>query len=368
VPAERESEGQPRLERETAPLRVLRFGRVSPLRSQTLWHAIAEGVSAGASPTLSFMRPDSPYVSVGYHHDLGHVDLEACARAGVPVYRRMAGGGAVYLDDAQLFFQIAVPASILPAVRSEAVARLLSPALPAFEAAGLPARLDATGEIVVGDRKVCGHGAAQVGRAVVVVGNLIERFDHAAAAALLRAPGGEAAAEALQLMRRYVGPDPASEVDAAAFETAAVRSYADALGREPVAGELSALEQDALQRWDETLESAEWRAGPAARALRAWQLKVRGGVFLVAAEDGGTRVRATVVDERLRAVCVEDPGLNDAAALASALSGHLLPELPSVLAGLGEPGRRLSAAFAAASTGELAAIAGRATAAVREAS
>ncbi len=270
-----------------AGLRVLRFGRVSPLRSQSLWHAIADGVSAGAPPTLSFMRPESPYVSVGYHQDLGLVDLEACGRAAVPVYRRMVGGGAVYLDEHQLFFQVTVPAAAVPAARSDALTRLLTPAVAAFAAAGLPAHLDSSGEIVVGDRKVCGHGAGQIGRAVVVVGNLIERFDHAAAAALIRTPGDDTAAETLRLMRRYVGPEEGSSVDPVAFEAAAVRSYSHALGREPFEGELTVLEHGALERWDRRLESPEWLAGPSLRPPSSWQLKVRSGVFVTAAAASG---------------------------------------------------------------------------------
>ena len=43
-------------------LRVIDFGRVTPLRSQTLWHAVAYGVSAGQPATLSFARPSGPYV------------------------------------------------------------------------------------------------------------------------------------------------------------------------------------------------------------------------------------------------------------------------------------------------------------------
>ena len=332
-------------------LRVIRFGRVSPLRSQTLWHAIAEGVSAGAPPTLSFMRPDAPYVSVGYHHDLGRVDLEACERAGVPVYRRMVGGGAVYCDEGQLFFQITVPAADLPAARGDALNHLLTPALAAFAAAGLPAHLDASGEIVVGDRKVCGHGAGQIGRAVVVVGNLIERFDHDAAAALMRTPSDEAAREALALMRRYVGPEEASPIDPDAFATAAVRSYAEALGRQAAEGRLTTGEEAALESWDRRLCSAEWREGPSHRMASAYQLKVRSGVFVVAAEHDGARVDATVVDGRVAAVRLEDPALAGAAAAGRALLGRPLSEVPRVLAGLGGAGQRLSVAFEAASGG-----------------
>ena len=112
-------------------MRLLDFGAVSPLRSQTLWHAIAHGVTAGAPPTLSFMRPTEPYVSLGYHSRFDSVDHEHCAREGIPVYRRMVGGGPVYLDPDQLFFQITVPAEDTPAVRSAAVRWLLEPAVAA---------------------------------------------------------------------------------------------------------------------------------------------------------------------------------------------------------------------------------------------
>ncbi len=342
-----------------ARLRVIRFGRVPPLRSQTLWHAIAEGVSGGAPATLSFMRPDSPYVSVGYHHDLGQVDLDACRRAGLPVYRRMVGGGAVYLDEGQLFFQITVAAADLPPARHDALSRLLTPALAAFAAAGLPAHLERSGDILVGDRKVCGHGAGQIGNAVVVVGNLIERFDHETAAGLVRTPGSAAAAEALRLMRRYVGPEEGSPVDPVAFEHAAVRSYAEALGREPFEGELTGAEQEALATWDRRLASAEWQAGPAPRRQAAWQLKVRSGVYVVAAEHAGARVEASVVDGRLDEVRLEDPEASGGASAAvQALRGRPLAEVPAVLADLGRAGRRLSAAFAAASGGEVAAASG----------
>ena len=81
----------------------------------------------------------------------------------------------------------------------------------------------------MGEAKVCGHGAAQIEDAVVVVGNLIERFDHAAAARVLALPD-EVRAEVVRLMRRFVAATPA---DAAAFRAAAVAAYGQALGREP---------------------------------------------------------------------------------------------------------------------------------------
>ena len=264
-------------------LRVLDFGRVSPLRSQTLWHAIAAGVSTGVSPTLSFLRPSAPYVCIGFHRRLDEVDLVECERRNLPVYRRMVGGGPVYLDDGQLFFQITVRTSSLPPMRALAMRRLLAPAVAAFREIGVDAELDDAGEIVVGDRKVCGHGAAQLGDAVVVVGNVIERFDHAAATAILHTPSAAARAEVLRLMRRYVAPTP---VHAAAFQDAAARAYSAALDLVPRSGALTPVEHERLDELDRRFSDPEWVRGPERPAPKTWQVKIRAGVSVVATEDG----------------------------------------------------------------------------------
>ena len=41
---------------------------------------------------------------------------------------------------------------------------LLEPAVTAFRTVGVPASLDDELEICVGDRKICGHGAGQIGQ------------------------------------------------------------------------------------------------------------------------------------------------------------------------------------------------------------
>jgi lipoate---protein ligase len=327
-------------------LRVVDFGRVSALRSQTLWHALAHGVSCGEPATLAFVRPAEPYVCLGYHRRLEEVDLDACRSAGLPVYRRMVGGGPVYLDDGQLFFQIVVPVRGLPLRRDEALRRLLEPAVAGFRAAGVPAELDERLEIVVGDRKVCGHGAGQIEDAVVVVGNLIERFDHAAAARILRLPDERLRTEVLRLMRRYVAATPA---DPEAFKTASAEAYAEALGLEPRDGELTPQEQARVVELDRRFEEREWLSGPARPATAAAQVKIRAGVWAFAAEHDGARVVAGVVHGRIETLAIADPELNGTAGAAEReLLGRSLAEAQAQLARRGEPGRRLAAALAKA--------------------
>lgn len=326
-------------------LRVLDFGRVSPLRSQTLWHAVTYGVSEGGSPTLSFMRPSRPYVCLGYHRRLEEADLEACREAGLPVFRRMVGGGVVYLDAGQQFFQITLPAVAVPPARPAALRRLLAPAVIAFRAVGVPAVLDDELEITVGEAKVCGHGAGQIGDAVVVVGNLIERFDHEAAAAVLRLPA-DVREEVLRLMRRFVAATPA---DPAVFRAAAASAYGEALGLEPVPGGLSGFERARLAELDRRFVSSEWLRGLRRPEPGCPEVKVRAGVWVCWAEHEGARAVAGVVRGRIERAHVSDPGLNGRGpAIEEALAGLTLDRAPEALAGFGPPGRRLAAALAKA--------------------
>ena len=326
-------------------LRVAAFGRVTPLRSQTLWHALAYGVSHGGPPTLSFMRPSRPYVGVGYHHRLDEADLEDCREAGLPVYRRMVGGGVVYLDQHQQFFQICLPLSAVPKGREAALRRLLEPAVAAFRAVGVAAELDDDLEITVGEAKVCGHGAAQIEDAVVVVGNLIERFDHVAAVRVLALPE-QVRTEVARLMRRYVIATPA---DAAAFREAAVAAYAEALGLEAVPGGLSSYERECLAELDRRFSSPEWLRGPARPEPACSQIKVRAGVWVVSTAHERARAVASVVGGRIERAWVSDPDLDGGAGEVEAdLQVVRLTDVGAILDEYGEPGHRLAAAFAKA--------------------
>jgi len=332
-------------------LRVLDFGRADALRSQTLWHAVAYGVSAGAPPTLSFVRPAEPYVCIGYHRRLDEVDVDACRVRGLPVLRRMVGGGPVYLDDGQMFFQIALPVSAVVPNRARALRALLAPAVQAFRSVGVPAELDADLELVVGDQKVCGHGAGQIENAVVVVGNLIERFDHDAAAATLRVPRPEARAELVRLMRRYVAATPA---DPQAFREAATDAYATAFGLRAARGRLSTLEAERLVELDRRFQDPVWVRGPERPAPDVWQAKVRAGVWVLAAEHRGASVVAGVARGRIEHVSVTDAELNgDAARVEQALVGQRLDDAPAVLGDFGPPGERVAAVLARADASRL---------------
>ncbi len=326
-------------------LRVLELGTVSPLRSQTLWHAIAKEVSGGETPTLSFLRTDAGCVSIGYHRSLDEVDVGHCSRRGWPVYRRMVGGGPVFLDGAQLLFQISLPAKAVPASRGQALRSLLGPAVAAFRAAGVPARLDEEMEVVVADRKVCGYGAGQIDAAVVLVGNLIESFDHESATSVLEVPDPVSRSELLRLMRRYVGCPEDTSADARAFIGAAVDAFAGALGLRPRSGELSGAELDHMELLDRKFVDGGWLAGPDRPRSAGWKAKIRSGVWVLTGRSGGVRVRASVVGNRVERMDIEAPGDGEVRSAAAGVTGRTLAEARALLCECGAFGRAAAEAI-----------------------
>ncbi|MHB1711216.1 MAG: lipoate--protein ligase family protein, partial [Acidimicrobiales bacterium] len=299
-------------------LRVIDFGSVSALRSQTLWHAVAHGVAAGSPPTLSFVRSTHPYVSLGFHRRFDEIDADHCAERELPVFRRMVGGGPVYLDDRQLCFQLSIPVSMVPASRPQALRWWLEPVVDAFLAAGLPASLDPELEVVVEDRKVCGHGAAQVGDAVVMVGNLIERFDHRSAASVLSAPDPVDADEALRLMRRFVAWDHGGpEIDTPSFIDAATRGFSRLLDLVPRPGGLRSEEWRVVHEFDRRFTDDGWTRGVPGTPPAIWKVKVRAGVSLYSLRHDGAVVAASIVKGRLERLRVVDNELDDPAAMSN---------------------------------------------------
>ena len=258
------------------PMRVIDFGTATALRSQTVWHALCRAMRPGDAPVLSFVRPGEPYVSIGYHRDLAEVDTDYCRAESLPIYRRMVGGGPVYCDADQLFFQISLPARDLPARRATALSTLLRPAMRALRALGVDAELDRFGEISVGGAKVCGHGAGQLGDGATVVGNLITGFDHERATRVLRLDP-EVRAVVQALMHRYVAATP---VDPAAWQAAMVREYAEHFGRAARDDRLTRAEARQLARMDRRLVHDAFVAGTSRPVRSVRTVKLRAGVWV----------------------------------------------------------------------------------------
>ncbi len=243
-------------------VRFLDMGMVSYLHSQTIYHAIAHAMVEGSPDTISLMSPRDPYVCVGYHQEVEkEVDVEYCWANGLPIIRREVGGGAVYLDRGQLFFQCIFHRAHAPVRIEDIYSYFLRAPVETYRAIGIEAHHRPINDIQVEGRKICGTGAAQIGQAVVLVGNLIFDFNYQLMARVLKVPSEKfrdklysTLQEYLTTIKRELGQEPPrTEVKGILIE-----KFAQVLGREIEPGELSPAEEEARAELDARFLSPQW--------------------------------------------------------------------------------------------------------------
>ena len=164
------------------------LGHVPWLDSQLIYHALPRLAMEG----LILLAPADPYVCLGFHQDAEQeVDLAYCREHRIPVFRREVGGGAVYLDGQQIFYQLIIKkdSPIVPRDKTEFYRTVLAPVVQTYKDLGVSAHFKPVNDILTdAGRKISGNGAAEIGDYAVLVGNLIAGFDYETMVRVLRVP------------------------------------------------------------------------------------------------------------------------------------------------------------------------------------
>jgi lipoate-protein ligase A len=244
------------------PIRLLDLGFVSPLHSQTVYHAAGHAMTADSPDTIILVSPDRPYVCVGYHQEPAkEVDLDYCRAHGLPVYRREVGGGAVYLDAGQLFSQWVFHGGHLPVDLEARFELYVRPLIETYQALGIPAYLRPINDVHVGGKKIGGTGAARMGQAEVVVGSFIFTFDKAAMAHVLVVPSEKMRDKVYQSLEEYmttIQEQLGASPDRNGLKRIYLERCAAALGRELAPGKLTTAERTVMAEIDARFLSDEW--------------------------------------------------------------------------------------------------------------
>ena len=257
--------------------------QVSWEHSQALYHAAAYM----QREALFILRPATPYICIGFHQDAEQeIDLDFASANHIPVFRREVGGGAVYLDGDQLFYQLILrkERTGIPANKLEFYRRYLQPVIDTYRKFGVEAEYKPVNDILVNGRKISGNGAAEIESMLVLVGNFILDFNYEMMSRSLRVPDEKfrdkvykTLRDNLSTMKRETGNIPTTE--ALAIELA--NRFTPLLGTMPI---LHEVDKPLLQKADElfsVMDTPEWLHANDRRRPRPEQIKIREGVYVL---------------------------------------------------------------------------------------
>lgn len=254
------------------------LGSVPWDQSQLIYHALPRlGREA-----LVLLSPADPYVCIGYHQDLSReIDVEFCQANGIPMFRREVGGGGVYLDHDQLFYQLVIhkDSPLAPQDKASFYRRFLQPPVDTYREIGIAAEYRPVNDIVANSRKISGNGAGEIGDFLVLVGNLILDFNYEMMSRVLRVPNEKfrdkvykSMQENLSTIKRELGQIPPRD----SLTASLARNFEKLLGPLPRAGLDEDLNQE-VTRLAAEFSAEEWlyRVG---RETEGRTVKIAAGV------------------------------------------------------------------------------------------
>ncbi|GAF78216.1 unnamed protein product, partial [marine sediment metagenome] len=179
--------------RMTEEWRLIEFDGLPGSESQTVYHTVGLAMERydDIENTIIICWPEDPAVCVGYHQIIEEeVDTEYCKKNNIPIVRRPLGGGAVYLDSGQLFYQVIgrLDSKKLPQNVAKLYEKVLQAPIETYRAIGINAEYAPVNDIQADGKKISGNGAAEVGGGRILTGNLIFDFNFDEMVKILKVP------------------------------------------------------------------------------------------------------------------------------------------------------------------------------------
>ena len=216
--------------------------------------ALIEERQAGHVPdTIRFLR-FPPTALIGRHQDLSReIHLDYCRDNGVGTVRRITGGGAIYLDEGQLGWELVFHRKSLGvAALPELAEKICNAAALGFKALGVDARFRPRNDIEVGGRKISGTGGFFDGDVLIYQGTVLVDMNPEQMVRALKIPEAklakrelDSAAQRVVTLKELLGNDLP---DIETIKAALIEGFTAGLGISAEPGEITAAEEALAER------------------------------------------------------------------------------------------------------------------------
>ncbi len=227
--------------------------------------ALIEERQAGRVPDTIRFLSFPPTALIGRHQDLSReIDLEYCARHRIGTVRRITGGGAIYLDEGQLGWELVFHRASLGIAALPDIAReICNAAAAGLKALGVDAKFRPRNDIEVDGRKISGTGGFFDGDVLIYQGTVLVDLNPQRMVNALRVPQGklakrelDSAAQRVVTLKELLGPDTP---DLELIKIALLKGFKDVLGIEAEYGAITEAEEElARQYYDEEIGTEEF--------------------------------------------------------------------------------------------------------------
>ncbi|MEJ2257232.1 MAG: biotin/lipoate A/B protein ligase family protein [Woeseiaceae bacterium] len=202
--------------------------------------------------TIRFMR-FPPTALIGRHQDLSReIDLDYCAAEGIGVVRRVTGGGAIYLDEGQLGWELVFHRASLGIPNlMDLAAAICNAAAIGLRELGVKATFRPRNDIEVDGRKISGTGGFFDGDILIYQGTVLVDMNPQQMFRVLNVPAAKVARHELDsaeqrvvTLQELLGDDLP---DMQTIQAALVRGFSEGLGITAEPGEITPEEESLAQ-------------------------------------------------------------------------------------------------------------------------
>jgi lipoate-protein ligase A len=168
-------------------MKFFNLGKLNWKQTQLIYHALAyKNIES-----LVLNSPNESFICVGLPQDpRDELDINYCKKNNISIFRREIGGGTVFLDDNQIFYNLILNRNnpIVPHFPERFFQKFLQPVLQTYHELGISAEFRPLCDLIVNEKKISGNGGGEVGECKVLAGNILLDFNYEGMARAISSP------------------------------------------------------------------------------------------------------------------------------------------------------------------------------------